>query len=71
MDKLAARLPAGDALPFYKPQGNEVSLFEYAFRHQLPMLIKGPTGCGKTRFVQFIPSPAMTTFRPPTWWDAT
>jgi nitric oxide reductase NorQ protein len=54
MDKLAARLPAGDALPFYKPQGNEVSLFEYAFRHQLPMLIKGPTGCGKTRFVQFM-----------------
>jgi nitric oxide reductase NorQ protein len=54
MDKLAARLPAGDDLPFYKPQGNEVSLFEYAFRHQLPMLIKGPTGCGKTRFVQYM-----------------
>jgi nitric oxide reductase NorQ protein len=54
MDKLTARLPAGDDLPFYKPQGNEVALFEYAFRHQLPMLIKGPTGCGKTRFVQFM-----------------
>ena len=54
MDKLAARLTTGDDLPFYKPQGNEVSLFEYAFRHQLPMLIKGPTGCGKTRFVQYM-----------------
>ncbi len=39
-------------LPFYMPHGNEVELFEYAFNHQLPMLIKGPTGCGKTRFIQ-------------------
>ncbi|MCG7907072.1 MAG: CbbQ/NirQ/NorQ/GpvN family protein [Candidatus Thiodiazotropha taylori] len=38
-------------LPFYKPQGNEIELFEHAYRHQLPLLIKGPTGCGKTRFV--------------------
>jgi nitric oxide reductase NorQ protein len=38
-------------LPFYRPQGNECALFEYAYRHQLPVLIKGPTGCGKTRFV--------------------
>ncbi|MEW8627353.1 MAG: CbbQ/NirQ/NorQ/GpvN family protein [Candidatus Thiodiazotropha sp.] len=38
-------------LPFYKPQGNEIELFEQAYRHQLPLLIKGPTGCGKTRFV--------------------
>ncbi len=38
-------------LPFYKPQGNEIALFEHAYRHRLPMLIKGPTGCGKTRFV--------------------
>lgn len=37
--------------PFYKPQGNEVALFEHAFNNQLPLLIKGPTGCGKTRFV--------------------
>jgi len=37
---------------FYQAQKNEVSLFEYAFEHQLPVLIKGPTGCGKTRFVQ-------------------
>ncbi|SFC01236.1 CbbQ/NirQ/NorQ/GpvN family protein [Pseudoalteromonas denitrificans] len=37
---------------FYQEQKNEVSLFEYAYAHQLPVLIKGPTGCGKTRFVQ-------------------
>ena len=37
--------------PFYKPSGNEIALFEHAFRNQLPLLIKGPTGCGKTRFV--------------------
>lgn len=39
-------------LPFYEPQGDELELFEHAFRHQLPVLIKGPTGCGKTRFIQ-------------------
>jgi nitric oxide reductase NorQ protein len=43
-----------DALPFYKPQGNEVELFEYAFRNRLPMMIKGPTGCGKSRFIQYM-----------------
>lgn len=37
--------------PFYLPQGNEVQLFEHAYNNQLPVLIKGPTGCGKTRFV--------------------
>jgi len=36
---------------FYQEQDNEVALFEYAYGHQLPVLIKGPTGCGKTRFV--------------------
>jgi nitric oxide reductase NorQ protein len=41
-------------LPFYKPQGKEVELFEHAYRHQLPVLIKGPTGCGKTRFIQYM-----------------
>lgn len=40
-----------DELPFYRPQGNEIELFEYAYRHQLPVLIKGPTGCGKSRFI--------------------
>ncbi|MCR6630499.1 MAG: CbbQ/NirQ/NorQ/GpvN family protein [Magnetospirillum sp.] len=38
-------------LPFYVPVGNECALFEMAWRHKLPLLLKGPTGCGKTRFV--------------------
>lgn len=38
--------------PFYAPQGQEVSLFEHAHQERLPVLIKGPTGCGKTRFVE-------------------
>lgn len=38
--------------PFYHPQHNEVALFNYAWEQQLPVLIKGPTGCGKTRFVE-------------------
>lgn len=36
---------------YYQEQDNEVALFEYAYNHHLPVLIKGPTGCGKTRFV--------------------
>lgn len=38
--------------PFYQPQNNELELFEQAWHHRMPVLIKGPTGCGKTRFVQ-------------------
>jgi nitric oxide reductase NorQ protein len=47
----AQHRPPRAELPFNRPQGTEVALFEYAWRHQLPVLIKGPTGCGKTRFV--------------------
>jgi len=50
MDDRVRALEPG-LLPYYRPQGNECALFEYAFRHQLPVLIKGPTGCGKTRFI--------------------
>ncbi|MBJ7402404.1 MAG: CbbQ/NirQ/NorQ/GpvN family protein [Bradyrhizobium sp.] len=38
-------------VPAYVPSGNECTLFEHAWRHRLPVLLKGPTGCGKTRFV--------------------
>ena len=41
----------GTAVPFYLPQGDECALFEAAHRNGLPLLLKGPTGCGKTRFV--------------------
>ena len=37
--------------PFYQPVGDEVAGFERAWRANIPVLLKGPTGCGKTRFV--------------------
>lgn len=38
--------------PYYRSAAREVALFEHAHAHRLPMLLKGPTGCGKTRFVE-------------------
>ncbi len=40
--------------PYYSPSRDEVKLFEQAHRHRMPMLLKGPTGCGKTRFVEYM-----------------
>lgn len=40
------------AEPFYQPNGGEVAHFSAAAARRLPLLIKGPTGCGKTRFVE-------------------
>lgn len=40
-----------ESAPFYLPQGDEVSVFKAAWNNDLPLLLKGPTGCGKTRFV--------------------
>ncbi len=40
------------AEPYYLPLGNEVELFEAAYHARLPVMLKGPTGCGKTRFVE-------------------
>ena len=37
--------------PFYLPQGDECEVFRAAYDNRLPVLLKGPTGCGKTRFV--------------------
>jgi nitric oxide reductase NorQ protein len=37
---------------YYLPQSNEIELFEAAASMNLPILIKGPTGCGKTRFIE-------------------
>ena len=42
------------AQPYYAAIGNEAALFEQAWRHRLPLLLKGPTGCGKTRFVEYM-----------------
>lgn len=40
--------------PYYRPIGNELVLFEIAYSERIPMMLKGPTGCGKTRFVEHI-----------------
>ncbi len=38
--------------PFYLPVGNEVLIFETAYQLKIPVMLKGPTGCGKTRFLE-------------------
>ncbi len=40
--------------PFYLPIQDEVRLFEIAFENKLPLMLKGPTGCGKTRFLSYM-----------------
>jgi nitric oxide reductase NorQ protein len=40
--------------PFYIPIKDEVEIFERAWSDQIPVLLKGPTGCGKTRFVEYM-----------------
>ena len=40
--------------PYYVPSGGEVELAETAYLHRLPLLLKGPTGCGKTRFMEYM-----------------
>jgi nitric oxide reductase NorQ protein len=40
--------------PFYLPLKDEVDLFQAAFRSKIPVLLKGPTGTGKTRFVEYM-----------------
>ncbi len=41
-------------MTYYLPQANEVELFDAAASMDLPVLIKGPTGCGKTRFIEYM-----------------
>jgi nitric oxide reductase NorQ protein len=58
------RLPAGDSMdidtyrigtePYYQPVGNEVTVFSAAYAERLPVMLKGPTGCGKTRFIEYM-----------------
>jgi len=45
------RYPGGEE-PFYLPVGQEVPVFEECHRRGLAVMLKGPTGCGKTRFVE-------------------
>jgi nitric oxide reductase NorQ protein len=53
---------AGDVLasyrilrePYWRPVADEVALYEAAYAVRMPMMLKGPTGCGKTRFVEYM-----------------
>ncbi|MCH8346027.1 MAG: CbbQ/NirQ/NorQ/GpvN family protein [Chloroflexi bacterium] len=47
--------------PFYIPVSDEVELFNAAYSQKIPVLMKGPTGCGKTRFIEYM---AYTLHRP-------
>lgn len=40
--------------PYYEPVGDEIPLFEAAYANQIPVLLKGPTGSGKTRFMEYM-----------------
>lgn len=44
--------PPGGEMPYYVAAGNEAAVFESCHRRGLPVMLKGPTGCGKTRFVE-------------------
>lgn len=40
--------------PYYVPVGNEIDIFLSAYKNNLPVNLKGPTGCGKTRFMEYM-----------------
>ncbi|MDK2858539.1 MAG: nitric oxide reductase NorQ protein [Verrucomicrobiota bacterium] len=40
--------------PNYVPQSDEEKIFQAAYQSNIPIILKGPTGCGKTRFIEFI-----------------
>ncbi len=42
------------AEPYYEPIANEIEIFESAFRNKLAVSLRGPTGCGKTRFMEYM-----------------
>ena len=42
------------AEPYYRPLGDEIGLFAAAHATRMPMMLKGPTGCGKTRFAEYM-----------------
>ena len=52
MSSAAIRHSIADESPYYLPTGDEVEVFTAAYKRKLPVMLKGPTGCGKTRFVE-------------------
>ena len=49
-----AALEHVSAEPYYRPRRDEISVFTAARGRRLPVMLKGPTGCGKTRFVRYM-----------------
>ncbi|NOY53854.1 MAG: AAA domain-containing protein [Deltaproteobacteria bacterium] len=54
MKEIRQANPDEEGVPYYLPSGDEESVFKAAWRKKLPLLLKGPTGCGKTRFVRYM-----------------
>ncbi len=63
MNKAHPTMKAQDALssqymvetePYYRSVSNEIALYEAAYSARMPVMLKGPTGCGKSRFVEFM-----------------
>ncbi len=53
-DIVQAPMEDDAAAPFYQAQHNEIAIFEAAWKKRLPVMLKGPTGCGKTRFLEYM-----------------
>ncbi len=53
MSEILAQYRIG-ATPYYRSVADEVELFQAAYSVRMPMMLKGPTGCGKTRFVEYM-----------------
>lgn len=51
-DAALSLVERAERAPYYRPLGDEVALFEHCAEQGLPLLLKGPTGCGKSRFVE-------------------
>jgi nitric oxide reductase NorQ protein len=62
MTRPASTAPTSDVLasymvreePYYRSVADEVEMYEAAYSVRMPMMLKGPTGCGKTRFVEYM-----------------
>lgn len=56
MMKEVAFLNTTTVTPYYKPIAKEIEVFEHSYKQKLPFLLKGPTGTGKSRFIEYMAS---------------
>ena len=54
MKKMTERIIKMETIPYYRAISNEIDVFEKCYSEKLPLLLKGPTGTGKSRFVEFM-----------------